>query len=149
MDALAQLSFLIQGTLARSAAGHHLSIIQARLLGVLRDREPGMNELAKLLELDKSSVTGLVDRAARRGLVERVPSIEDRRATRVRLTDHGRALVNDIAASFEADIARIATSLHEDERAALSTLITRVLVSHAEANRVHILDPPRSAPSRC
>ena len=30
-----------------------------------------MNELARLLDLDKSSVTGLVDRAERRGLVAR------------------------------------------------------------------------------
>jgi DNA-binding MarR family transcriptional regulator len=43
-----------------------LSIPATRLLGVLRDREPTMLELAQLLELDKSSVTGLVDRAERR-----------------------------------------------------------------------------------
>ncbi len=39
-----------------------------------------MNELARLLDLDKSSVTGLVDRAERRGLVTRVPSTADRDA---------------------------------------------------------------------
>jgi len=45
VDALAQLSFLVQGALAEIAAQHDLSIIQTRLLGVLRDREPTMNEI--------------------------------------------------------------------------------------------------------
>src|ERR1700709_332356 len=73
VDALAQLAFLIQGTLARRATAHDVSMIQMRLLGVLRDRTPTMNELAAILELDKSSITGLVDRAQRRGLGGRAP----------------------------------------------------------------------------
>src|ERR1700722_12237485 len=83
VDGLAQLSFLVWGILAKRAAHHDLSMIQTRLLGVLRDRQPGMNELATLLELDKSSVTGLVDRAEKRGLVTRTVSTTDRRAVRV------------------------------------------------------------------
>src|ERR1700685_2531536 len=80
VDALAQLSFLVQGTLARHASAQELSLIQMRLLGVLRDRDATMQELARLLELDKSSVTGLVDRAEGRGFVQRAPSTDDRRA---------------------------------------------------------------------
>src|ERR1700733_11817508 len=83
VDALAQLSFLIQATLTRIAAAHDLSFVQIRLLGALRDRHPGMNELAKLLGLDKSSITGLVDRAERRGLVRRTVNPRDRRAYEV------------------------------------------------------------------
>src|SRR6185437_3757854 len=94
VDGLAQLSFVIMGMLERRAAEHELSIPATRLLGVLRDHEPTMQELARLLDLDKSSVTGLVDRAERRGLVARAPSPVDRRATLVRLTDEGRALVS-------------------------------------------------------
>ena len=56
-DGLAQLSFLIHAILERRAREQDLSIIQLRLLGVLRDRKPTMNELARLLSLDKSSVT--------------------------------------------------------------------------------------------
>ena len=39
-DGLAQLSFLIHGILERRAREHDLSIVQIRLLGVLRDRTP-------------------------------------------------------------------------------------------------------------
>jgi MarR family transcriptional regulator, lower aerobic nicotinate degradation pathway regulator len=132
-DGLAQLSFLIQGILERRAREHDLSVIQVRLLGVLRDRMPAMNELARLLGLDKSSVTGLVDRAERRGLVVRVPSAADRRAVLVSLTDHGRSLAAAGTARFDADISLLLERLPRSDRAALSRLISRLLVTHAAA----------------
>src|ERR1700749_4966555 len=104
VDGLAQLSFVIQGMLERRAAGHHLSLAQVRLLGVLRDRMPTMNELARRLGLDKSSTTGLVDRAERRGLVARVPSATDRRSGLVRPTDEGGAFVSPAPAPPRAGV---------------------------------------------
>lgn len=130
-DGLAQLSFVVQGMLEHRAAERGLSIIQARLLGVLRDRTPTMNDLARLLGLDKSSVTGLVDRAERRGLVMRVPSTTDRRATLVSLTDDGRALVSQAAACFEADVLTMLERLPSRDREALSRLVSRLLAVHA------------------
>src|ERR1700724_1379352 len=106
VDGLAQLAFVVMGLLERRAAEHDLSIPATRLLGVLRDREPTMNELARILGLDKSSVTGLVERAERRGLVERAPSPADRRAVLVRLTGEGRTLVCAAAALFAAGVTR-------------------------------------------
>jgi len=131
VDGLAQLSFVIQGMLERRAAEHDLSIIQTRLLGVLRDRKPTMNELARFLGLDKSSVTGLVDRAERRGLVARIPSTTDRRAVLVSLTDDGRALVSQAAAHFEADVSALLSHLPPRERETLSRIVSRLLVAHA------------------
>jgi len=131
VDGLAQLSFLIQGLLERRAAEHDLSIIQTRLLGVLRDRTPTMNELARFLGLDKSSVTGLVDRAERRGLVARVPSATDRRAVLVTLTDAGRSFVSRAAAAFEADVSALLSRLPPRERETLSRIVSRLLVAHA------------------
>jgi MarR family transcriptional regulator, lower aerobic nicotinate degradation pathway regulator len=131
VDGLAQLSFAVQGMLERRAAEHGLSIIQARLLGVLRDRKPTMNELARLLGLDKSSVTGLVDRAERRGLVMRVPSTTDRRVVLVSLTEDGRALVSRAAACFETDVMTMLGRLPARDREALSGLVSRLLAAHA------------------
>ena len=131
VDGLAQLSFLVQGLLERRAAEHDLSIIQTRLLGVLRDRTPTMNELARFLGLDKSSVTGLVDRAERRGLVARVPSATDRRAVLVSLTEEGRSFVSQAAAAFEADVSALLSRLPPRERETLSRIVSRLLVAHA------------------
>src|SRR5215468_9840054 len=122
VDGLAQLSFLIQGLLERRAAEHDLSIIQTRLLGVLRDRTPTMNELARFLGLDKSSVTGLV---------ARVPSTTDRRAVLVSLTDEGRSFVSRAAAAFEADVSALLSRLPPRERETLARIVSRLLVTHA------------------
>ena len=81
-----------------------------------------MNELARLLDLDKSSVTGLVDRAERRGLVERAPSTADRRAVLVRLTDEGRSLVSAARRRFAEDVTAMLACCARD-RAALSRLV--------------------------
>jgi MarR family transcriptional regulator, lower aerobic nicotinate degradation pathway regulator len=83
------------------------------------------------VDLDKSSVTGLVDRAERRGLVARVPSTADRRSVLVTLTDHGRSLVSDRAARFEADMSLLLERLEPADRDALSGLISRLLVAYA------------------
>lgn len=131
VDGLAQLAFLIHGSLERRAAEQQLSITQTRLLGVLRDRNPTMHELAELLGLDKSSATGLIDRAERRGLVARVPSSTDRRAVLVSLTDGGRSLVAHVAARFEHDVSAILDCLRAADRELLSKLIRQVLVARA------------------
>jgi DNA-binding MarR family transcriptional regulator len=106
-DALAQLSFLVQATLARRAGVQDLSMIQVRLLGVLRDREPTMNQIASLLGLDKSSVTGLVARAEHRGLVERSAGATDRRTVTVRLTAEGSALAQELERDVQARLGGI------------------------------------------
>ena len=135
------------GTLERRAAEHDLSLAATRLLGVLRDREPTMNELARLLELDKSSVTGLVDRAERRGLVARVPSPADRRSALVRLTDDGQAQVSATAGRFAADVSGMLEHLPARDRAALARLISQLLVAHAADRGIDLfatVDPPAS-----
>jgi DNA-binding MarR family transcriptional regulator len=124
VDALAQLSFLVQGTLAGIAAEHDLSLVQTRLLGVLRD-------LGRHLGLDKSSVSGLVDRAQRRGLVTRTPSEVDRRAFRVSITEVGRRLADAGAARFTERIEALVDGLSDADRQLLTRLAVRVVEAGA------------------
>jgi DNA-binding MarR family transcriptional regulator len=141
VDGLAQLSFVIQGLLERHATAQDLSMAQVRLLGVLRDRTPTMLELARLLGLDKSSTTGLVDRAERRGLVQRAPSDTDGRSVRVSLTDGGRALVTAAAARFGAEVTDLLGLLPPADRDSLSGLISRLLVAHAAQQGTDLFAP--------
>jgi MarR family transcriptional regulator, lower aerobic nicotinate degradation pathway regulator len=138
IDALAQLSFLVQGILERRASDADVSLSLTRVLGILRDRRPTMNELARLMELDKSSVTGLIERAERRGLTVRTRSPHDGRSVLVTLTQPGRALVDRVAAEFERDIERLLQPLSGPDRAALITIIERVLLEHAGARGVDL-----------
>src|SRR5689334_9281109 len=49
-------------------------------------------ELQELLGLEGATVTGLVQRMERSGLVQRKPDSRDKRMLRVYLTEHGRSL---------------------------------------------------------
>ena len=140
VDGLAQLAFVVHGILERRAAEHDLSITQARLLGVLRDRTPTMNVLAQMLGLDKSSITGLVDRAERRGLVARAPSAEDKRAVLVGLTDHGRSLISRAATGFGADVSAMLELLPPSDREAMSGIVSRLLVGYAASHGVDLFE---------
>lgn len=138
---MAQISFLVQETLERRAGERGFSLVQTRLLGVLRDRRPTINELANLLGLDKSSASGLVDRAERRGLVMRTPSAVDRRSVLVELAEDGRTLVGEVAAQFEADIAAMLEPLTPTERSALTDLLSHVLLTHAASRGLGLVAP--------
>ncbi|GAA2752127.1 MarR family winged helix-turn-helix transcriptional regulator [Amnibacterium kyonggiense] len=105
-DALVRSSFEVMGRLSRLAAEEGMSLTQLRVLGVLRDRRPRMAELAQGLGLDRSSVTGLIDRAQAKGLVERVAEEGDGRGVRVVLTAEGQrvaALLADRVSELLAD----------------------------------------------
>jgi DNA-binding MarR family transcriptional regulator len=100
VDALVKTSFDVMRVVTQVAAGLGISSTQVRVFGILRDNEPRLSELAEYLGLDKSSISGLIDRAEQRALVERRIDDADRRATRVRLTAAGR----ELARTAERDI---------------------------------------------
>ena len=129
VDGLFQLSFLLHNTLARVSSEHDLSIIQVRLLGILRDREPAMFELAQHLELEKSSLSGLVDRAEARGLVERIPSPDDRRAAHVRVTAQGRKLSRVIEQEVNVEVEQLVTVLSRSERDRFASVVSQVVTA--------------------
>jgi MarR family transcriptional regulator, lower aerobic nicotinate degradation pathway regulator len=127
-DGLVQLSFAVQSAIARVADVHDLSLVQVRLLGILRDREPAMLAVATFLNLDKSSVTGLVDRAEGRGLVRRTTTPEDRRTVRVALTDRGRLLAQKLAKQVERELSLLVEGLSKADLQRLLTIASQIVV---------------------
>ncbi|MGW3103903.1 MarR family winged helix-turn-helix transcriptional regulator [Streptomyces sp. NPDC001100] len=143
VDGLAQLSFLVQSALAEIAAQYDMSVVQTRMLGILRDREPTMNQLGRHLGLDKSSITGLVDRAQRRGLVTRTASTVDRRSFQVSITDAGRQLVEQVAAQFAERIEKCVEPLPGTDRKLLSRMATRIVTADAHDRGIDLRTDPR------
>ncbi|MGW3564038.1 MarR family winged helix-turn-helix transcriptional regulator [Streptomyces sp. NPDC000941] len=105
-----------------------------------------MNQLGRHLGLDKSSITGLVDRAQRRGLVTRAVSAVDRRSYQVSITDAGRQLAEQVAAQFAERIERSVAPLPESDRKRLSQLATRIVTADAHGRGVD-LRTTRCAPA--
>lgn len=127
VDALVQLSFAIHRVLSSVGTEHDLSLVQIRLLGVLRGRQAGILELGTYLGLDKSSMSGLVSRAEKRGLVQRTRSPHDGRAVLVSLTDRGAGLVEAGTAEIGRRITALADTLPAGQRAQLARLATALV----------------------
>jgi DNA-binding MarR family transcriptional regulator len=127
LDGLVQTSFTVMALLSRAAAEHDLSLTQLRALAILRDREPTMAQLASYLGLERSSVSGLIDRAVRRGLVRREASEQDGRAVRVTLTDEGQQLGSVIVREIGAMIAPLTGNLSQGDQKRLGALLGKLL----------------------
>lgn len=134
VDSLVELTFAVHAVLTRVAAEHELSVTQLRLLAILRDRSPAMAAIAQHLGLDRSSVTGLIDRAERRGLVARRRSPDDARVTLVELTEVGLELAGRLAAAVTVGLDALLAPVPTPDRAQLARL-ARQLVADPPALR--------------
>ncbi len=127
MDGLVQVSFTVIARLSKVAAAHDLSLTQLRVLAILRDREPKISELAAHLGLERSSVSGLIDRSVARGLARRDASADDGRAVRVSLTPEGHRLAVELTAEFAALIEPMTGNLSGTDQRRLGALLFRLL----------------------
>ena len=125
---LVQLTALVQGSYARISERHDLTPVQAKLLCVLLDGPRGLAELAQYFGVEKAALTGLMDRAERRGLAERAAVPGDRRALQATLTDAGRqaaiAFYTEVRAEMDGLVAALAPEEREQFGRAMSQIIT-------------------------
>ena len=128
LDALTQTAFTVMAVLNKVGAEHDLSLTQLRVLGILRDRgRLRMATLAEYLGLEKSTMTGLVDRAEKRGLLARAPSGTDRRAVEVYITPQGEALAGPVYGRVVELLAPLTETLGTAERRQLQVFLERML----------------------
>jgi DNA-binding MarR family transcriptional regulator len=130
IDALAQAAFTTMAVLTKAAAEHDLSLTQLRVLAILRDRRLRMTALADYLGLEKSTMSGLVERAEKRGLLERAPSATDGRAGELFLGPAGAELAQRLHARIARSLSPMTGQLAAAEQRRLQTLLERLLGSH-------------------
>jgi MarR family transcriptional regulator, lower aerobic nicotinate degradation pathway regulator len=125
-DSLVQVSFAVTAALSRVAAEQELSLTQLRVLGILLDREPTMAELATYLGLERSTVSGLIDRAAQRGLVHKKTDPADGRSVRVSLTAEARRLTARVVADIGELMTPLSDRLSAGEQKRLTALLEKM-----------------------
>ena len=130
IDALVRASFAVMAVLNRIGAEHDLSLTQVRVLAILWDRRVKLSELAEYLGLDKSTISGLVDRAEKRGLLQREPNPVDGRAVDVFLTTEGRELTERGAAQIARSLSPMTGKLSRTEARRLTALLETILDGH-------------------
>ena len=112
-------------------AGPGLSNVQFGVLNVLhRTGGASQRELCDALDLDRSTIAGLVSRLEARDLVERVREAADRRRNLVRLTEAGGAELRRLVPHAAQVDASLTAGLTAEERTTLRNLLTRILDTH-------------------
>jgi DNA-binding MarR family transcriptional regulator len=126
-DALVTTAFVTSAVLNKIGAENDLSLTLIRVLGILWDRRPRMAELADYLGLEKQTMSGLIARAEKRGLVARAPNAEDGRATDVFLTSEGAGLIKRLRAQGQQALAPLIDRLSPSDQKTLEELLQRML----------------------
>jgi DNA-binding MarR family transcriptional regulator len=132
-EQLIQLSRVVQDIHARTAHRHGLPPVQAKLLCVLASGPRGMAELARCFGVEKAALTGLVDRAERRGFVSRSPVAGDRRALRVTLTSSGRQAAAAFHADASAELNRLLSPLAANDREDFQTALAEIIAARTQS----------------
>ena len=92
-------------------------------------------EIARLLRLENSTVSGILDKLQKRGLVNRVLDLNDRRSIRVEPTREGLALRDDVLHTVEELNREVLAAFVPEERRQLLDLLRR-LIDAAEPKQV-------------
>ena len=91
-------------------------------------------ELGRRAGLEPSTMTGLMDRMERDGLVKRVADPDDRRVLKIFLTDAGRAIQDTVAATVDHVMAQVLTGIDDDDVTHLKDTLRKVLANVHEEN---------------
>jgi DNA-binding MarR family transcriptional regulator len=130
---ISRLSRLLDRELKAFFAGHGLERWEFDVLATLRRSgapyELTAGALNREAMVTSGAITNRIDRMAAKGLVDRVPDEQDRRSVRVRLTERGLALVDDLVGEHVANEARLLDTLAPQDRDRLAGLLRDLLES--------------------
>jgi len=126
-SALVQTMHRLQDVHAETSRPLGLTPQQAHLLCVLIAGPLGMTELSRILSIERSSLTSMVDRLERRTLVARIPSPTDRRACQIELTPEGLSLAHDAHNAVVDRIEALTSDLPATARRTLTTTLQTIL----------------------
>lgn len=111
------------------ANGHkHPPLGRERILRILLSAETGMRqkELAECFNIGAPAVSESIDRLECDNYIVRIPDPDDRRATRIVLTEKGKARAYEIQDDHTESLNRLFENLSEDEKAQLIALLQKI-----------------------
>lgn len=85
-----------------------------------------IGDLCKKMALAYSTVTDLVDRMEKGGLVERERDLQDRRVVRVKMKERGQEVINQVIESRRRFLAGILEHVTDEEKEALVQSLTKL-----------------------
>lgn len=114
-----------------------------RVVAAREEQPPTLADLAREVELSPATITGIVDRLQRAGLVERLRSQADRRKIRVVLTAAGRERCQTLPYVLHERVVARLSALPRPERDRLEQALREVveLLEAAELDAAPVLTP--------
>ncbi len=107
-----------------------LTVPQLVLLRAIGDQPPGTataTTLRETMEVNAATMSGLVDRLARRGLLSRQRSQSDRRVVYLGLTDAGRQALSQAPSPLQEQVLDRLADLPADERGTIISSLERLV----------------------
>jgi MarR family transcriptional regulator, organic hydroperoxide resistance regulator len=111
------------------SAGGITAVQSGALYYLLENNGCQFIELSKGLMIDKSAITGLIDRLEEKGLVERRSCTNDRRALNVYLTGAGRNAAKKCLGITKEFNRKIIKGLSEEEAATFAAVLKKVIIT--------------------
>ena len=124
---LRRAQFAVFQDFMQTLAGLALTPGQFGVLEIVASN-PGMKQtdLANALNVDRSTVVGVIDRLEERGLLERAAAANDRRSHALHLTAAGEALLGEAKLLVARHEAAITAGLSASEKAQLVRSLQRI-----------------------
>ena len=101
----------------------NLTRLHLAVMGALSEGSVAASELARMGSVPKPQMTHLIDQLVSLCIVERHPDAQDRRVINLTLTDHGRALLEDVRKEVREHIKGSLAVLTPDELAKMSAAL--------------------------
>jgi len=98
----------------------------ATLRVLLHDGAMPPSQIAKQIMVNSSTLTGVIDRLEKKGLVSRLRNDPDRRIIRVELTEAGRTLAENAPPPIQVKIVKGMRRLEQTEREKIIQSLTRL-----------------------
>lgn len=127
-----RLARLMSAEISRRLKEYDVTLAQMQVLKQLWKQEGrSQAELQELLELDRATVAGLMQRMSAQGLIERKADPKDKRVQRVFTTERARSLQSVPGIVEEGVTTKTLEGFSEDERVFLTRLLARALQNYA------------------
>lgn len=91
-----------------------------------KNKSASMSDLAKVMRLRCSSMTGMIDRLIKNKLVKRIPHPTDRRIVQVEISAKGAQITREILRQREDSLAKLFAGLSAEERSTYLRILEKV-----------------------
>ena len=135
---ISRVTLLATSCLKKALAAQGAEVVKPAYLGVLMSlwKENGLKmvELGRRAGLEPSTMSGLLDRMGRDGLVSRSSDPKDRRTLQISLTEPGWQVRDKVLLAVEQAIGQVFKGISDTELTHTKDVLKRVVINMREDN---------------